>query len=432
MGRLRGKSEFEPEKESSFCQSDKELPVLYKQKEDCCGCSACASVCPTGSIRMEADEEGFLYPSVDAETCIRCGRCLKACAFKADPEKQAGKAEGGKIDVRAFAARAKDRGVLEQSSSGGIFTVLSDWIFRQEGAAACAVYHEETCRAEFELITDASTRDRARGSKYMQSIPGTIFCRCLAWLKENPGKMLLFVGMGCQTAGFGHFIRLHGLADRVILVDIICHGSPSPRIWEEYVHHEEKRLGGKAREVRFKDKRKGWLNPTAVMKIDGKEHSLDPYVRLFYSRCILRPSCHKCPYASVHRDTDLTIGDYWGIEEVMPDFYDSMGNSLVFIHSRRGQEVFEAVRGELEYRESRIRDCLQPNLKRPTPASGKRAAFWKDYREGGIVTVVKKYGSLPKNNRCIRQKIKSKYKKIKIFLSVVTKNHQKYKDFSEK
>ena len=266
----------------------------------------------------------------------------------------------------------------------------------------------------------------------MQSIPGTIFSRCLAWLKENPEKLLLFVGMGCQVAAFGRFVRLHGLADRVILVDIICHGSPSPRIWEEYVRHEETRLGGKAQNVRFKDKRQGWANPTAVMEIDGREQRLEPYVRLFYSRCTLRPACHNCPYASVHRDTDMTIGDYWGIEKVMPDFYDPMGNSLILIHSSRGQSVFEEVKAELEYRESSIRDCLQPNLERPTPVSENRGTFWKDYREGGIDMIVEKYGCIAVNHTSFAQRIKRKSKEIMYLFSSVTRNHQKTKHFYKK
>lgn len=292
-----------------------------------------------------------------------------------------------------YAVRTKDQEVLQNSSSGGFFTHLSDYFLEQGGAVACSTYRYETQRMEFALITDAGERNQARGSKYMQSDPGDIYSQCAAWLKENPKRKLLFVGTGCQAAGFQKFMQIRGLEERAYAVDIICHGVPSPMLWKDYIQWMERKYRGRADGLTFKDKRNGWKRPTAVVRIHGSEYSLKEYVKIFYNRCALRPSCHKCPYAAVERCTDLTMGDYWGIEQVMPDFYDPKGNSLVLIHSAKGKEIFEAIKGNLDYKKSNTSDCLQPNLREPTVVSEQRERFWRDYSRYGIRFTVKKYGT---------------------------------------
>ena len=337
-----------------------------------------------------------------------------------------------KFAEKAYAVRVRDRRLLEMSSSGGAFTALTDRILEQGGAVACAVYNYGNHQMEYELITDRKSRDRARGSKYVQSVPGTIFVRCLNWLKENPERQLLFVGMGCQTAGFGSFAAMHGLSSRVLLVDIICHGSPSPLIWNEYVRLAERQCGGQAEDIRFKDKRKGWLNPTAVMSIWGQEKRMDDYVRIFYNRSALRPACHRCPYAAVERNTDLTIGDFWGIDKALPEFYDPLGTSLVLVHSRKGEELFGEIREHVFWRESSIEDCLQPNLQCPTPVSPEREQFWTDYQMRGISYVVKKYGSGRKRRGIFGKNIGIKLVRVLKNSVCLIKNRRISKDFSEK
>ena len=310
-------------------------------------------------------------------------------------------------ETKVYAGRIKDCLALADSSSGGAFTIVSDEVLNDGGAVVCVIYNYKSHTTEFRLVTRQEERNAARGSKYMQSKPGDIYRECVEWLKIHPEKNLLFVGMGCQADGFRKFVELSGVRNRTWIVDIICHGSPSPKLWREYAEILEKKYHGNISELTFKDKRNGWKRPTARAVVGGTEVLLKDYVKIFYSGCALRPSCHVCPFAAIERKTDITIGDYWGIDEKMPDFYDQNGNSLFLIHTDRGMELFEAAKEQMLYRESNTTDCRQPNLERPTEASPLREKFWSDYKRKGIAFIMKKYGTVS-----IKTKVKNKFIKI--------------------
>ena len=310
------------------------------------------------------------------------------------------------IDTIVYAGRLKDKSALMSSSSGGAFTALSDAFLKSGDAVVAAVYNYENHTVEFQMILDEKQRERAKGSKYMQSKPGDIYQEAYHWLMDNPKKELLFVGMGCQSDGFRKFSEIKGIRDRVYIVDIICHGSPSPKLWREYAESIQKK-DGKITYLSFKDKRNGWKSPTAYVKVNGSERPLKDYVKVFYNRCALRPSCYECPYATTERKTDMTIGDFWHIEETIPDFYDPNGNSLFLIHTGRGEELFEKIRDNMDYRLSNTAQCWQANLEAPTQKSEQRDVFWNDYQKNGIDFVIKKYGTVP-----MKTKVKNKLFKI--------------------
>lgn len=317
-----------------------------------------------------------------------------------------GNIQYGLIDTKVYAGRIKDEEQLLCSSSGGAFMALSDVFLNEGNAVVCAIYNYEKHTAEFQLVTTKEERDTARGSKYMQSKPGTVYKQAALWLKSHPEKQLLFVGMGCQAEGFRKFAEIAGVRDRVWIVDIICHGSPSPKLWREYAASIENKYNGSISGLTFKDKRNGWKKPTAKVDIGDTEIILKDYVRVFYNRCALRPSCHVCPFATIERKTDITIGDYWGIDEKMPDFYDPNGNSMFLIHTNRGQDFFEKAKDSLIFRESNIMDCWQPNLEKPTEVSPLREKFWLDYRRKGIDYTMKKYGTVSWKTRVKNKVIK--------------------------
>lgn len=310
------------------------------------------------------------------------------------------------IDTIVYAGRLKDKSALMSSSSGGAFTALSDAFLKSGDAVVAAVYNYENHTVEFQMILDEKQRERAKGSKYMQSKPGDIYQEAYHWLMDNPKKELLFVGMGCQSDGFRKFSEIKGIRDRVYIVDIICHGSPSPKLWREYAESIQKK-DGRITYLTFKDKRNGWKSPTAYVKVNGSERPLKDYVKVFYNRCALRPSCYECPYATTERKTDMTIGDFWNIEETIPDFYDPNGNSLFLIHTGRGEELFEKIRDNMDYRLSNTAQCWQANLEAPTQKSEQRDVFWNDYQKKGIDFVIKKYGTVP-----MKTKVKNKLFKI--------------------
>ena len=161
------------------------------------------------------------------------------------------------------------------------------------------------------------------------------------WLEGHPTKKLLCFGMGCQIAGFRSFFEGSKLIDRVVLIDIICHGSPSPKLFRDYLCRLEDKLGGRIAHVAMRDKRNGWHHPYAYALIDEKEASMSSYLTLFYGNWALRPSCYSCPYSKIDRHSDMTIGDFWGFEERFPDKFSSDGNSLVLVHSVKGILSFE-------------------------------------------------------------------------------------------
>lgn len=320
------------------------------------------------------------------------GRCGRMCCLEV---------------TEVYAARIKDDTVLLNSSSGGVFTAVSDIFLKRGDAVVCSIYNYESNTLEYRLVLSEKDRDSARGSKYMQSNPGTIYKESFCWLKKNPDKSLLFVGMGCEAAGFRSFFAEKGLGNRICVVDIICHGTPSPMLWREYIGFLESSHGGKAENLKFKDKRNGWNSPVAVVSFAGTEVYLNEYVKIFYNSCALRPSCHKCPYSAVERNSDLTIGDYWHIEDKLPDFYSSKGNSLILIHTEAGRDLFKQMEKVLYYRASTAEDCWQLNLEHPTEVSEKRTEFWEDYLTYGFQYILKKYGSVS-----FAQRVKSKVKKI--------------------
>lgn len=327
------------------------------------------------------------------------------------------------IDTIVYAGRLKDKSALMSSSSGGAFTALSDFFLKNGNAVVAAIYNYENHTAEFKMILDEEHRERAKGSKYMQSKPGYIYREVYNWLMENPEKELLFVGMGCQSDGFRKFSEIKGIRDRVYIVDIICHGSPSPKLWREYAESIQKK-DGKIIYLTFKDKCNGWKSPAAYVKANGAEKPIKDYVKVFYNRCALRPSCYECPYATTERKTDMTIGDFWHIEETIPDFYDPNGNSLFLIHTNRGEELFEKIQGALNCRLSNTTQCWQANLEAPTKKSEYREEFWNDYQRKGIDFVMKKYRTVP-----MKTKIKNKLLRI---IGGYELSNLDYADYSER
>ncbi len=378
------------------------IPELYNKKDNCCGCSACYSICPKDAISMVADEEGFLYPRIDRDICIGCRKCISVCQLKMDQQDKVNADVNDSkcsndcyFETTTYAVRIKDKEILERSSSGGAFTAISNWVLDNDGAIICSSYNYSKHTMEFRLITTPEERELAYGSKYVQSEPKDIFEVACSWLKNNPSKWCMFIGTGCQSAGFSKYIERNGreYRKRVVIVDIICHGVPSPLIWREYIGllTQNKRTVGY---VSFKDKRRGWKKPTAIAVIDGKEVSLKPYVKIFYRNEMIRPSCYKCPYASVERDhVDITIGDYWGVEKTYPDFYSKMGNSLLIVHSQTGANIFESIKENIEYKQCSVKECLQPNLCSSTDMPINRQQIWDEYFKYGIAWLVKKYGT---------------------------------------
>lgn len=368
------------------------MPRL-KEGQDCCGCTACASVCPKDAICMVADTMGFKYPIVDYDRCIECGLCEKTCSFTPDY-----KTPDNFSEPIPFGVRIKDAKVLMDSRSGGAFTAFSDWIL-EKGGIVYGCGYEGHFIVTHKRATTAEGRDAFRGSKYVQSELDGIFRAVRDDLRQ--GKWVLFSGTPCQTSGLASYLS-DSLKQRLLMVDIVCHGVPSPKIWKDYLAYVEDKTGMETIAIDFRDKKRfGWKahKETLTLRmpsgVDEHTYSSDAYTYLFYRHIMLRPSCAHCRYCNLRRPSDLTLADFWGWEKTGSKINeDDRGLSLVLVNTPKGQHVFSETRKLFESFSPRLADCMQGHLKHSTSFSPLYDEFRQDYERRGFGYVLKKYGNV--------------------------------------
>lgn len=354
--------------------------------KDCCGCTACESICPQGAISMRPDNLGFLYPAIDENKCTKCNLCSKVCSFNKNYKKNA----VGEIEV--YAVRHKNIAEIENSRSGAMFIAITDYILSNGGVVYGAGYKGHFV-VTHKRATSKEERDEFRGSKYVQSDLGNTFKSVRRDLKD--GLLVCFSGTPCQTSGLHSYLETSRTDSKnLITIDIVCHGVPSPYIWRDYLAYIEKKYHGKATAVSFRDKEAcGWTAHKESFIINEKKVVSDTYTNLFYKHIMFRHSCQVCHYTNTIRPSDITIADFWGWERVDTDFNkDDKGVSLVLINSTKGRELFEIVKSSIDFIKTEIGLALQPNLQQPSAVSPQRMDFEKDYKKRGLEYVLKKYG----------------------------------------
>lgn len=362
--------------------------IQITNKADCCGCTACASVCAHHAISMESDAMGFLYPKVDTDKCTECGLCEKVCAFNPNYDRSLNLSE-----PQIYAARHKDMHEIETSRSGAAFIAISDYVLEQGGVVYGAGYTEHF-RVVHKRATSKEERNEFKGSKYVQSDLKDIFSQVKADLKQ--GLTVLFSGTPCQTAGLASYIGKR-LREKLILVDIVCHGVPAPYIWRDYLAYLEKKYKQPIVGVNFRDKsRIGWSGHIESFVFqDGSKKEFNTYTYLFYRHIMLRPSCSKCHYTNFNRPSDFTLADYWGWEKLTPDFNkDNKGCSLLFVNTEKGRHFLKYISIDLNLIVSNKILCLQPNLQIPSKPSDKSSLFEYLYIKYGFKKVAQKFSDL--------------------------------------
>jgi coenzyme F420-reducing hydrogenase beta subunit len=360
--------------------------IKITDKSQCCGCTACASVCAHDAITMQPDAMGFLYPMADETKCVECGLCEKVCAFNDNYDTSLNFPQPD-----AYAARHKDMEEVKTSRSGAAFIVLSDYVLEQ-GGVVYGVGYTDHFRVIHKRATTKEQRDEFKGSKYVQSDLTGVFRQVKKDLKD--GLTVMFSGTPCQTAGLNSYIGKK-LREKLILVDIVCHGVPAPYLWRDYIAYLEKKQGDKICWVNFRDKQKfGWAAHHETFKFVNGGGKMS-FTYLFYQHIMFRPSCGKCHYANTKRPSDITIADFWGWEKTDPNINaDNKGVSLVLVNTEKGRELFEAVKDQMTVIPAKLEDCLQPNLCRPSFESHRRCKFEKDYRKYGFKYVYYRYGNI--------------------------------------
>jgi coenzyme F420-reducing hydrogenase beta subunit len=345
------------------------MPELASRLE-CTGCTACASACPNQCINMTENQEGFLYPEIDSSKCIECSLCVRSCPICSQLP----------IPVQetiAYAAYTKSSELRKESSSGGIFSELALAVLEQGGVVFGVAYSEQ-----FEVnhicVESADELYRLRGAKYTQSSLEGIFSKVKSYLKQK--RRVLFSGTPCQVAGLKAFLKTE---DALLLcVDFVCHGVPSPAVWQSYVKYRSKvdNNGEMPLSIDMRSKESGWsyYRYSNVFRYEQKQWRSTSgdnlYMKIFVGDYINRLSCSNCQAKGYNRMSDITLGDFWGVWDIEPEMDDNKGTSLVLVHTQAAKSILEQFSDQIVLKKITLQQASKQNQSMlvSSPAPNKR------------------------------------------------------------
>lgn len=325
---------------------------------NCTGCYACASICPQKCITMQENKEGFFFPEINSAECIRCNLCDKVCPVIHEPDRS--------LQTLAYAVKNRNEGERQDSTSGGIFSLLAGNVIDRGGIVFGAAYGDDFVVRHI-AVTSRTELPRLRSSKYVQSVIGKSLQDVETALKS--GRQVLFSGTPCQCSGLKAFLRKD--YDNLLLVDLICHGVPSPKVWQTYIDYRASKENGGTRPVRInmRSKATGWGRYGYSIEFDYGEdyitrihNSQDLFMKAFIGNICLRYSCSDCIAKGVERCTDFTLGDYWGVWDQHPEFDDNKGTSIVFVHSEKGHKILEQITDQIDYLKVDTDEAYKENM----------------------------------------------------------------------
>lgn len=358
--------------------------TVYENKDSCCGCGACSNACPKGCIIMKADTEGFLYPQIDKSKCVNCGKCRKVCPFlgkKNEPAVQG-----------SYAAISNNDADRQKSSSGGVFALFAKTIIKDSGVVVGTRMSQDFKTAEVIAIEDVNELDELMGSKYVQSNTGKIYQVVKRYLEAN--RKVLFTGTPCQVTGLKNYLGKD--YNELFCVEIICHGVPSPKLWKKYVEHMEARYNAHMTRVNFRCKDKSWrefgINETYGDEVYFAFKEADPYMQMFLKNYSLRESRYSCKIKG-HSDADITVGDFWGIEDCLPNMNDGKGTSLIIVKTKKGNILLEQIKGLCNFEKCDYFKAIRKNSAEvhSVPKPQCRDEFFADMNQMSFHRLAKKY-----------------------------------------
>lgn len=380
---------------------------------NCSSCGACANICARGAISMQLDSEGFYRPTIDACKCVQCGACEKICPWNKIVENP----NLADVSPKTIAAYAKDESIRMESSSGGIFTVLAKKII-EDGGLVVGVAQLSPTRYGHIVAEKKEDLIRLRGSKYVQADAGLVYREVRARLAS--GKKVLFSGAPCQVAALYAVLGKAANADNLVTVDIVCHGTPSVKVFEKYVGELEKSHGASLDSIGFRNKSTGWNGYSLLHRFkDGEKtaihHGRSKYMRLFLSRICQNTSCDNCLYRKLPRIADITLGDYWGISQYHPEMNDDKGTSVVLLNTKHGEELFDSIADGIIQCDSKIEYAIagNPCIVRSDEQHAKRAEFFADMDRCSLDELVKRYCPYPSTGKRLYYRVVGVLKKIK-------------------
>ena len=352
----------------------------------CSGCRACEQSCVTQAITFRKDAEGFMYPVVDDTLCVGCGLCLSVCPVNT--------VNAFHNEQVCYAAKTKDLDDLSKCSSGGLFYAMAKCIL-ESGGIVCGCETDDMLMPRHAIATTLEEAKRMRGSKYVQSDMKGIYTQVKSYLEQ--GVKVLFSGVPCQVAGLRNYLGVE--YPDLYCVDIICHGVPSRQLYASYLKWMEEKWGGKVTKLDFRSKKRHQWSLTldvTVKEPKGKEKehimmgSLDPYYYNFLQGNTYRESCYSCAYANANRSGDITIGDFWGVEQTRPELFDIKGLSCALVNSNKGKELWEMIADTIDFEEVIPDDIISHNgnLRAPTRRPQIRDIIYETVSKHG-------FGSIP-------------------------------------
>lgn len=361
--------------------------------ELCTGCMACINTCSHNAISIIKDKEGFFYPKIIQDKCINCGLCKRRCPINNSPVTAQ--------PLTIYSGWAKDEEIRLSSSSGGAFSMLAIPILEEGGVVFGASVND---KIQIEHIYIETTKDlkKLQGSKYVQSNIGDCYKKAQKFLNNN--RRVLFCGTPCQIAGLRNFLRKE--YNNLITIDLICHGVPSPLIFEEWKKWLKRKYNlSQITSINFRDKQKSWIFYN--MKVEGKDlqgnnvlyygkYYKDAWIRGFLRNYFIRPSCYQCHFTSINRVSDFTIADWWGYSPTPQEKndYEKKGVSLIFCNTEKSKTYFTKYCTNTMFLRERTKEeaySTNPSLKQPFTAPILRHKFWEDYKILTFEELINKY-----------------------------------------
>lgn len=367
--------------------------------KNCCGCAACENICPTGAIKMQPDQEGFMHPQISNELCCNCYKCEKVCPIITPPKLS--------TNIEAcFVAQSKEQNVLDESTSGGFVDALCKYILEEKNGYVCGVAFDSDFMPYHKIVDSYEEAKAFRNSKYAQSNIGTAFKDILVLLKSE--KNVMFIGTPCQVAGLKSYLGRD--YENLITVDLVCRSIPSPKLWRKYLDWQEKRYGAKVVRATCRKKTYGYHSGALELDFENGKHyagsnRVDYYMKSFHKDICSRNSCYDCQFKTKHRCSDFTVFDSWRpqcvIEESFAD--NDKGYSNVLVHTKKGKHIVSQLTEVILYTvdADKLLSVMGSMIATSIQHKVERESFYKDLNEIGFYKTVRRYSKVSVKDRII-------------------------------